>query len=81
MLFSCWRHLLAFPHRKKPKGGKELDLADVDSSLIPHDDDQYPSLADVTLDGIPAVRNFVSDLAMDVPLYQSGYREDNRTIV
>lgn len=51
----------------------------MDASIT--DDDEYPSLADVTLDGIPAIRNLLSDLAMDVLLYQSAYREDILTIV
>ena len=30
--------------------------------------------ADITVDGVPAVRNLITDLAMDVLLYQSAYR-------
>lgn len=56
---------------------KELDLADADSS----DEDLFPSLADITLESVPAVRNLISDLAMDVLLYQSGYREHISDIV
>ena len=41
----------------------------------------YPSLADVTLEGIPSVRNLISDLAMDVLLYQSAYCDHIATIV
>lgn len=45
------------------------------------EEEQYPSLADITLEGVPAVRNLISDLAMDVLLYQSGYREHIMGIV
>lgn len=45
------------------------------------DDDAYPSLADITLESVPAVRNLISDLAMDVLLYQSGYCEHISNIV
>ncbi|GIJ88427.1 S23-interacting protein [Aspergillus pseudoviridinutans] len=56
---------------------KELDLADADC----HDDSSYPGLNDITLDSVPAVRNLISDLAMDVLLYQSAYCEHISTIV
>jgi hypothetical protein len=56
---------------------KELDLADADF----HDDSSYPGLNDITLDSVPAVRNLISDLAMDVLLYQSAYCEHISTIV
>lgn len=58
---------------------KELDLADADN--LAAEDEQYPSLADITLEGVPAVRNLISDLAMDVLLYQSAYREHIAAIV
>uniref|UniRef100_A0A093VC49 Putative phospholipase C20G8.02, mitochondrial n=1 Tax=Talaromyces marneffei PM1 TaxID=1077442 RepID=A0A093VC49_TALMA len=58
---------------------KEADLADPDS--LSSEEEQYPSLADITLEGVPAVRNLISDLAMDVLLYQSGYREHIMGIV
>lgn len=45
------------------------------------EDDAYPSLADITLESVPAVRNLISDLAMDVLLYQSGYCEHISNIV
>ncbi|PLB47011.1 phosphatidic acid-preferring phospholipase A1 [Aspergillus steynii IBT 23096] len=73
----CWRHLLDFPYRGARHTRKELDLADADSS----DDDLFPSLADITLESVPAVRNLISDLAMDVLLYQSDYREHISNIV
>lgn len=73
----CWRHLLDFPYRGVRQNRKELDLTDADT----HDDDAYPSLADITLESVPAVRNLISDLAMDVLLYQSGYCEHISNIV
>ncbi|KAJ6015050.1 hypothetical protein N7540_009641 [Penicillium herquei] len=73
----CWRHLLDFPYRGVRQNRKELDLADADSV----EDDAYPSLQDITLDSVPAVRNLISDLAMDVLLYQSGYCEHISNIV
>ncbi|KAL1864501.1 hypothetical protein Plec18167_009720 [Paecilomyces lecythidis] len=75
----CWRHLLDFPKRGLRENRKELDLADGDE--LSAEDEQYPSLADITLEGVPAVRNLISDLAMDVLLYQSVYREHIATIV
>lgn len=73
----CWRHLLDFPYRGVRQNRKELDLTDADTP----DDDAYPSLADITLESVPAVRNLISDLAMDVLLYQSGYCEHISNIV
>ena len=73
----CWRHLLDFPKQSVRRNRKELDLADVDSI----DEEDYPSLADITVDGVPAVRNLITDLAMDVLLYQSAYREHIAGIV
>ncbi|KAJ5084299.1 hypothetical protein NUU61_008878 [Penicillium alfredii] len=73
----CWRHLLDFPYRGVRQNRKELDLADADTL----EDDAYPSLSDITLESVPAVRNLISDLAMDVLLYQSGYCEHISNIV
>ncbi|KKY24568.1 putative ddhd domain-containing protein [Phaeomoniella chlamydospora] len=73
----CWRHLLDFPKQSLRDNRNELDLADVDAI----DEDEYPSLADITVDGVPAVRNLITDLAMDVLLYQSAYREHIAGIV
>lgn len=73
----CWRHLLDFPYRGVRQNRKELDLTDADAL----EDEAYPSLADITLDSVPAVRNLISDLAMDVLLYQSGYCEHISNIV
>src|SRR6202034_4190147 len=56
---------------------QEYDIGDADSLF----DEQYPSLQDITVEGVPAVRNLITDLAMDVLLYQSAYREHIASIV
>ncbi|KAI9373132.1 DDHD domain-containing protein [Aspergillus egyptiacus] len=73
----CWRHLLQFPYQQVGHSRKELDLADADTI----EDDLYPTLADITLQSVPAVRNLISDLAVDVLLYQSKYCEHITSIV
>ena len=73
----CWRHLLDFPRQSLRNNRKEADLADLDAA----EEDNYPSLGDITVDGVPAVRNLITDLAMDVLLYQSAYREHIAGIV
>ncbi|KAL4889126.1 DDHD domain-containing protein [Aspergillus ambiguus] len=72
----CWRHLLDFPYQGVRQNRKELDLTDAGL-----EDDLYPGLADITLDSVPAVRNLISDLAMDVLLYQSAYCDHISNIV
>lgn len=61
-----WRHLLDFPKQSLKHNRKEHDLGDLD-----HEDHEFPSLEDITVDGVPAVRNFLTDLALDILLYQS----------
>lgn len=61
-----WRHLLDFPMQSVKHNRKEHDLGDLD-----HEDHEFPSLEDITVDGVPAVRNFLTDLALDILLYQS----------
>lgn len=73
----AWRHLLDFPKQSLKQNRKEFDLADADDGF----DDVYPSLQDITVEGVPAVRNLITDLAMDVLLYQSAYREHIAQIV
>lgn len=70
----CWRHLLEFPRRREKK--KEHDVADRDS-----EEDEYPSLEDITVEGMAFARSLISDLALDVLLYQSSYREQISKIV
>ncbi|KAF2730892.1 DDHD domain-containing protein [Polyplosphaeria fusca] len=62
----CWRHLLDFPQQSLKHTRKEHDLGDVDFT-----DHDYPNLEDITVEGVPAVRNLLTDLALDILLYQS----------
>lgn len=71
----CWRHLLDFPKRREKKGEHDLGTATFE------DDDEYPSLEDITIEGIAFARSLISDLALDVLLYQSAYREQIVDIV
>ncbi|KAG9237578.1 DDHD domain-containing protein [Amylocarpus encephaloides] len=64
----CWRHLLDFPKKRLTK--REHDLGDAESH-----EDEYPSLEDITIEGVPFVRSLITDLALDILLYQSAYRE------
>ncbi|KAF2802055.1 DDHD-domain-containing protein [Mytilinidion resinicola] len=62
----CWRHLLDFPKQSLKHNRKEHDLGDLD-----FDDQDYPNLEDITIEGVPTVRNLITDLALDILLYQS----------
>ncbi|KAI1133388.1 DDHD domain-containing protein [Nemania abortiva] len=70
----CWRHLLDFPKRREKRG--ETDLGDMDE-----EEEEYPSLEDITIEGMAFARSLISDLALDVLLYQSAYREQITEIV
>ena len=74
----CWRHLLDFPKESVRQNRKDHDLTDL-ASL--EDEESYPGLDDITVEGVPAVRNLITDLALDVLLYQSAYREHISRIV
>ncbi|KAK1750870.1 phospholipase DDHD2 [Echria macrotheca] len=69
-----WRHLLDFPKRRQKTG--ERDLSDAFG-----EEDEYPSLDDITTEGMAFARTLISDLALDVLLYQSAYREQIAEIV
>lgn len=73
-----WRHLLDFPKQSFKQNSKEQDLTDADAF---GEDEKYPSLEDITVEGVPAIRNLISDLALDILLYQSAYREHISGIV
>lgn len=73
-----WRHLLDFPKQSFKQNRKEQDLADFGAL---GDEESYPSLDDITVDGVPAIRNLITDLALDILLYQSAYREHIAGIV
>ena len=68
----CWRHLLDFPKQSLRHNRKEQDLADTE-----FEDEEYPSLEDISVDGVPAVRNLITDLALDILLYQSAAYKDH----
>lgn len=68
----CWRHLLDFPKQSLRHNRKERDLGDTDV-----DEDDYPNLEDITVDGVPAVRNLITDLALDILLYDSPAYKDH----
>ncbi|POR38760.1 Putative phospholipase C20G8.02, mitochondrial [Tolypocladium paradoxum] len=70
----CWRHLIEFPRQRQKKG--EHDLGDIDG-----EEDDYPSLEDITVEGVAFARSLISDLALDVLLYQSSYREEISRVV
>jgi hypothetical protein len=63
----CWRHLLDFPKHSLRHNRREHDMGDTPS----HEEEQYPSLDDISLEGVPAIRNIVTDLGLDVLFYQS----------
>ncbi|KAJ6261105.1 hypothetical protein Dda_3770 [Drechslerella dactyloides] len=80
-------HLLNFPkealraHRLNSgyaTAQREHDLGDPDDDSIY---DSYPALDDITIEGVPAVRSLITDLALDILLYQSAYREHIARIV
>ncbi|KAM3547850.1 hypothetical protein ARSEF4850_009768 [Beauveria asiatica] len=66
----CWRHKVDFPRgRKRKTQTDETDVAEA------HDEEEmYPTLEDITIDGVSFARTLISDLALDVLLYQSSYR-------
>ncbi|KAM3507659.1 hypothetical protein MY11210_007056 [Beauveria gryllotalpidicola] len=66
----CWRHKLDFPRgRKRKTQTDETDVAEA------HDEEEkYPTLEEITIDGASFARTLISDLALDVLLYQSSYR-------
>lgn len=72
----CWRHLLDFPKKGVRQSRKEHDLGDAFG-----DEEEYPSLEDITIEGVPFVRSLITDLALDILLYQSAYREHISSIV
>jgi hypothetical protein len=62
-----WRHLLDFPRHSIKESRKHHDIG---GDLGPQDDD-YPTLEQITLTGVPAIRNLITDLGLDILLYQS----------
>ncbi|KAF2228031.1 DDHD domain-containing protein [Elsinoe ampelina] len=68
-----WRHKLDFPKTSLKHNKKELDLGDV------FEEDEYPNLENITVEGVPAVRGLITDLALDILLYQSPIYRDHIT--
>ena len=68
----CWRHLLDFPKRSIRHNRKEHDLGDSEM-----EEEDYPDLEAITIEGVPAVRNLITDLALDILLYQSPAYKDH----
>ena len=62
----CWRHLLDFPRQSLKFNRDEHDLSETNI-----DEGDYPQLHDITVQGVPAMRNLITDLALDILLYQS----------
>ena len=62
-----WRHLLDFPKRSLQHNREEHDLGTAEH----HEEMEYPSLDDITIQGVPAIRNLIMDLGLDILLYQS----------
>lgn len=88
----CWRHLLDFPRQREKRG--ESDIGDIGAeedecklvarrwdALDTADFATDPSLQDITIEGVAFARSLISDLALDVLLYQSSYREEISRIV
>lgn len=90
----CWRHKVDFPRGRHKESKDETDLAEAHNeeeactlnpsstnrNLSNHSID--PSLEDITIDGVAFARSLISDLALDVLLYQSSYKEEiSRTVI
>lgn len=70
-----WRHKLDFPKQSLKHNRKEHDLGDAGFG----EEEDYPNLDDISVEGVPAVRNLITDLALDILLYQSPAYKDHIT--
>lgn len=68
-----WRHKLDFPKQSLKHNRKEHDLGDAGFG----EEEDYPNLDDISVEGVPAVRNLITDLALDILLYQSPAYKDH----
>ncbi|KAI9892242.1 MAG: hypothetical protein M1814_001701 [Vezdaea aestivalis] len=68
----CWRHFLEFPERSLRQNRAERDVSDIKAD----DDERYPSLEEITLPGAPYVRQMMSDLGLDILLYENNVYRD-----
>ncbi|KAK4991469.1 hypothetical protein LTR50_001861 [Elasticomyces elasticus] len=69
----CWRHLLDFPKQSLKHNREEHDLGEAGYN----EEEDYPNLDDISVEGVPAVRNLITDLALDILLYQSPAYKDH----
>lgn len=69
----CWRHHLDFPQQGVKYNRREHDIADLASD----EDESYPTLQNITVEGVPALRAIVADLALDILLYQTPAYKDH----
>ncbi|KAL1310869.1 hypothetical protein AAFC00_001101 [Neodothiora populina] len=68
-----WRHKLDFPKQSLKHNRREHDLGDAGFG----EEEDYPNLEDISVEGVPAVRNLITDLALDILLYQSPAYKDH----
>ncbi|KAF1356514.1 DDHD domain-containing protein [Delphinella strobiligena] len=68
-----WRHKLDFPKQSLKHNRREHDLGDAGFG----EEEDYPNLDDISVEGVPAVRNLITDLALDILLYQSPAYKDH----
>ena len=68
-----WRHKLDFPKQSLKHNRGEHDLGDAGFG----EEEDYPNLDDLTVEGVPAVRNLITDLALDILLYDSPAYKDH----
>ncbi|KAG2175583.1 hypothetical protein INT43_001230 [Umbelopsis isabellina] len=70
-----WRQDIVFGMASEEEG-VEADLG------MPEADDGQPTLAELTLDGVPNIRTVVSDVLLDIPLYMTPkYRDQMMAII
>jgi hypothetical protein len=55
----CWRHLLDFPRKGVRQNRREHDIGEAFG-----EEEEYPSLEDITVEGVPFVRSLITDLAL-----------------
>ncbi|EME81485.1 uncharacterized protein MYCFIDRAFT_155646 [Pseudocercospora fijiensis CIRAD86] len=72
----CWRQKLDFPNQGLRHNRKEHDLGDSEI-----DEEDYPSLEDITVDGVPFARDMITDLALDILLYDSPAYKDHISMI
>ncbi|KAL9104688.1 MAG: hypothetical protein Q9163_000366 [Psora crenata] len=70
----AWRHLLDFP-KQTFRQNREQDVADAS------EDDEYPSLENISLEPSTIIRSVIRDLGLDILMYQSAYNDHISKIV